>query len=149
MKMITRSRHAFRLLQHLGQFEVEEFWLMALHPNKRVIGIESIFRGTVDACPVFPRDVFRAAIRLNSSSILVAHNHPSGDPAPSPMDKMVTSQLILGGELLGIPIDDHLIIAGRKYFSFLDSGELSVIRKERHHERYWAGALPLSPLAGR
>jgi DNA repair protein RadC len=124
MTPINTSRKAFHLLRHLGRLEVEEFWIVALHANKKLIGRECVFRGTVDACPVYPRDVFRAACRWNASSLVVSHNHPSGDPAPSTADIEITRNLIEAGELLGIKVVDHLIIAGKKYWSFADAGLL-------------------------
>ncbi|MGE0764790.1 MAG: RadC family protein [Bdellovibrionales bacterium] len=119
---IVTSHQAFRQLQHLGRLEVEEFWVLALHANKRLIGMERIFRGTVDACPVFPRDVFRAACRWNASSLIIAHNHPSGDARPSAEDLAITQHLCAGGRLLGIPLVDHLVIAGAEFWSFADHG---------------------------
>jgi DNA repair protein RadC len=122
MIMIDSSRKAFHQLRHLGLLEVEEFWILALHANKYLIGRECVFRGTVDACPVYPRDVFRAACRWNASSLVLAHNHPSGDPAPSATDLNVTKRLVDAGRILGIGVDDHLIVAGKRYVSFADAG---------------------------
>lgn len=124
-RSITSSRRAFEELAHLAKLEVEEFWVLLLHSNKALMGKECVFRGTVDACPIFPRDVFRSACRFNATSIIVAHNHPSGDRYPSPSDLKVTKRLISGGKLLGIPLLDHLIIAGADYWSFADHGRLS------------------------
>jgi DNA repair protein RadC len=122
--IISTSLAAFRYLKPIGLCEVEEFWVMALHSNKRVIQTERVFRGTVDACPIFPRDVFRIAVRLNASSIIVAHNHPSGDVEPSEQDIAITRRLLKASEVLAIPVIDHLIIAGEIYKSFADSGLL-------------------------
>lgn len=131
MRFITTSRQAFNALRHLSPLEVEEFWVITLHANKKVIRQERVFRGTVDACPVFPRDVFRSAIRQNASSIIVAHNHPSGDCQPSRTDHVVTEHLYRAGELLGIPLDDHLIIGDRRYWSFADAGQLKVTERRQ------------------
>src|SRR6185312_5767265 len=81
-----------------------------------------LFRGTVDGCFFHPRDVFRYAIVHNASALIVAHNHPSGSPRPSPEDIEITRQLEAAGELLQVPIVDHVIITRRGYFSFLEAG---------------------------
>lgn len=133
MSRINSSQKAFQLLRHLGRLEVEEFWVLALHSNKAVIGQERVFRGTVDACPVYPRDVFRAACRWNASSLIVAHNHPSGELEPSTMDLLVTRQLEAASEILGIELTDHLLIAGEHYFSFADHGYLAKAPAEVTH----------------
>lgn len=132
MAAITSSRIAFEQLSHLGHLEVEEFWVLLLHANKTLIGRECVFRGTVDSCPIFPRDIFRSACRTNAASIIVAHNHPSGDRFPSPSDLHATKRLVEAGRLLGIPVNDHLIIVFKDFWSFADHGKLSVsVGRER------------------
>ncbi len=126
MQIINSSRKAYLTLQNLGQLEVEEFWILALHSNKRLMGKECVFRGTVDACPVFPRDVFRSACRWNASSIIIAHNHPSGDHQPSNDDIDLTLRLIKVGNILGIALVDHLIITKKRYWSFADRGLIKI-----------------------
>ncbi|MEQ1878385.1 MAG: JAB domain-containing protein [Bdellovibrionia bacterium] len=122
---VTNSRTAHELLRPflLGN-EVEEFWAIALGSTKRVIRIQMIFRGTVDACLVHPRDVFRFALTMNASSLLVAHNHPSGDNRPSQEDLALTKRLADAGKLLQIPLIDHLILADDGFFSLADRGLL-------------------------
>lgn len=122
MHVITSSQLAYTQLAHLGALEVEEFWILALHTNKQMIQRECVFRGTVDACPVYPRDVFRAACRLNAANLIIAHNHPSGDVQPSREDLVITKKLTAAGQLLGIPLVDHLVIAGKQFWSFADHG---------------------------
>lgn len=122
MQIINTSRKAFLQLRGMGLLEVEEFWILALHSNKRLIGKECVFRGTVDACPVYPRDVFRSACRWNASSIIVAHNHPSNDHRPSDDDISLTMRLHQIGVILGIELLDHLIITKKHYWSFADRG---------------------------
>ena len=69
-----------------------------------------LFRGTVDSAPVSAREVFREAVRWSAKSVVVAHNHPSGDPTPSEDDVAITKELVTAGELLGVKLQDHLII---------------------------------------
>ena len=78
--------------------------------------------GSLNASIVHPREVFKAAILLNAASIVVAHNHPSGDPAPSREDREVTRTLNEAGRLLDIPLHDHVIVGAEGYFSFREAG---------------------------
>jgi len=73
---------------------------------------------------VAPREVFRAAIALNAAAIILAHNHPSGDPTPSPDDRAITAQLVAAGKLLDIPVADHIVIGRGRYISFSEAGLL-------------------------
>jgi DNA repair protein RadC len=81
-----------------------------MNNRHRVIGWAVVSVGTVNSSLVHPREVFGPAIRMGSSAILLAHNHPSGDPEPSIEDKQVTKRLLEAGELLGVPVLDHIII---------------------------------------
>ena len=89
---------------------VEEFQVLLLNTRKRLVRVEVISHGTLDTILVHPREVFRAAISGNASSILLVHNHPSGDPTPSEADITVTRDLIRAGQFLKIEIIDHVII---------------------------------------
>lgn len=104
--------------------EVEEFWIAALNASKEVIAAACLFRGTVDQCLFHPRDVFRFAYLHNAVSIIVAHNHPGGDVRPSDLDLNVTGQLLDVAVILQVPLEDHLIISGGRYFSFLENNLL-------------------------
>lgn len=117
---IRSSQHAYQILKKKLIADVEEFWVMGLNSNLTLNHLELVFRGTVDACPIHPRDIFRSAIKNNASRILIAHNHPSHDPTPSDEDLKVTKQIILASSILQIPVIDHLILTKKKYFSFAD-----------------------------
>jgi DNA repair protein RadC len=80
--------------------------------------------GTLNASLVHPREVFRAAIKYSSASIICAHNHPSGDPAPSPEDISLTKRLVEAGQLVGIEVLDHLIIGDGRFVSLKEQGHL-------------------------
>lgn len=103
---------------------VEEFRLLALDTQHRVVRELLITRGLLDSSLVHPREVFRAAIAEAAAGIVVLHNHPSGNPAPSPDDRAVTRQLVEAGRLLDIPVYDHVIVGGDRYFSFAEAGLL-------------------------
>ena len=89
---------------------VEEFQVLLLNTRKRLIRSEKISEGTLDTILVHPREVFRKAIAANAAGVVLVHNHPSGDPAPSEADIKVTRDLIRAGQLLKIEVVDHVII---------------------------------------
>ncbi|MDE2291856.1 MAG: hypothetical protein KGL53_07215, partial [Elusimicrobia bacterium] len=102
----------------------EHFWRVDLDARHHIIGYEVVSVGTLTASLVHPREVFLGAILSKAAGVIVAHNHPSGDVDPSPEDRETTRRLKQGGELLGIPVLDHLIIADAKFFSFKERGLL-------------------------
>ena len=95
----------------------EHFHVLYLDTRRRLLCGKTISIGTLEASLVHPREVFRPAFELSASSILVAHNHPSGDPEPSPEDLALTSRLDRAARLLGIRLVDHLIVAGNDWIS--------------------------------
>ncbi len=100
----------------------EELWVAALDMKNRLIIKAEVSKGTLSGSLVHPREIFQVAIRNAAAGIILLHNHPSGDPAPSPEDRKVTMQIAEAGKLLGIPLLDHIIIGNNKYYSFKDSG---------------------------
>lgn len=108
----------------LRDLAVEEFRLITLDSQNRITRDLLVTRGLLDSSLVHPREVFRAAIAEAAAGVIVVHNHPSGDPAPSADDRAVTRQLAEAGRLLDIPVYDHVIVAGDTYFSFAEAGLL-------------------------
>ena len=109
--------------------EVEHFWTLCLDRKNRLIQRIEVTVGTASSCLVHPREVFKEAIRLSASAILVAHNHPSGDPAPSRADIQVTRQLREAAKVIGIDLLDHIILGqkskdprGIGLYSFNEAG---------------------------
>ena len=102
----------------------EVFAILCLTTKHRVIAYHEVSRGTLDSTIVHPREVFKAALLANSAAIMAAHNHPSGDPTPSPEDVDLTRRLAAAGELIGIPLLDHIVIGDGRYFSFKEAGRL-------------------------
>ena len=99
------------LLREENRFlEVEHFQIVMMNTKNRLIRVEPISKGTLDATLAHPRDVFRPAIMANAASIALVHNHPSGDPTPSEADIRITRDLISAGKLLKIEILDHIIL---------------------------------------
>jgi DNA repair protein RadC len=102
----------------------EELWVAVLDMKNNLLLKQEISKGTLNGSPVHPREVFAVAIRNSAAGIILLHNHPSGDPAPSSEDRKVTLQLAEAGELLSIPLLDHVIIGNERYYSFKDAGIL-------------------------
>jgi DNA repair protein RadC len=104
----------------------ERFVAILLDSKNRVIKTHVVSVGSATASLVHPREVFGPALRSSASSIIVVHNHPSGDPAPSWEDQSVTDRLVAAGELLGIPVLDHVVVGSRKggFYSFGANGKI-------------------------
>jgi DNA repair protein RadC len=102
----------------------ERFVVIVLNATNAPQAIDIITEGLLNASLVHPREVFRAAILGVGAALIVAHNHPSGNPDPSQEDLNITRQLVDGGRLLGIPIQDHIIFAGDKFASLAERGNL-------------------------
>ena len=105
------------VLYDLGIMEQEEMWVMLLSTRNEVLHIQKTYRGTVNKSSVRAAEIFRSAIIENAPAIIIFHNHPSGDPEPSPDDVFVTRQLVEVGKLLDIEILDHIIVAHGKHVS--------------------------------
>jgi DNA repair protein RadC len=110
------------VMPRLRFLKQEHFLAIHLNTKNRVLAIETISIGTLDSSLVHPREVFRAAIKNSCASLILVHNHPSGEPYPSNEDLNITRRLKESGELLGIPVLDHIIIGGNKYISLREEG---------------------------
>jgi DNA repair protein RadC len=108
----------------LEDLPVEEFHVAILDAQHRLERDVTITRGLLTSSLVHPREVFREAIAERAAALILVHNHPSGDPTPSPDDRMVTEQLVAAGKLLDIPVHDHIIIGRGRYLSFAEAGLL-------------------------
>lgn len=96
----------------------ERFYVLSMNSANRVIRETEISRGILNTSPVHPREVFNPAIINRAASIIIIHNHPSGNPEPSEEDRAVTRQIVESGRILGIPVHDHVIVAGSSFMSF-------------------------------
>jgi DNA repair protein RadC len=112
------------LILHYSDRKQEHFFSLTLSGAHEIIALRVVTIGLVDKTHVHPREVFADAITDRACALIVAHNHPSGVTAPSREDREVTSQLKSAGEMLGIPLLDHIIFSRRGYFSFQEEGAL-------------------------
>ena len=110
--------------ERLEDADREIFAVLMLDTRNRIIGIHPVSIGSLSASVVCPRETFKAAILANAAAILCVHNHPSGDPEASPEDLAVTTRLKESGELLGIPVLDHVIVGHGTFVSLKDRGML-------------------------
>ncbi|MBI5499788.1 MAG: JAB domain-containing protein [Deltaproteobacteria bacterium] len=117
------SAEAFEALgERLSRCRQERFLVVALDARNRIIARHLVAVGSLSTCVVHPREVFSPLVRRHAAAALLVHNHPSGDPQPSPEDRVLTERLADAGRLLGIPILDHLIVGREGYHSFRDAG---------------------------
>jgi DNA repair protein RadC len=105
------------LMYQFKEYETEHFKSILLNTKHEVLGVEDVSRGTIDQTLAAPGDVFRRAVREGATAIIVAHNHPSGNPEPSRADLQLTKNLAEAGELLGIPLLDHIVFGDGRYIS--------------------------------
>lgn len=112
------------LMPRLRYAAREQFVAVLLNSKNRVIATEIISEGTLTGSVVHAREVFTPALLHHAAAVIVAHNHPSGDPQPSCEDREVTAMLVESGKVLGIPLLDHLIIGDGAYYSFQEYGAL-------------------------
>jgi len=122
-KELTNPEKVYQLIKNkLKDYHKEHFYIIAL--NSRNYSIAEISVGNLDTSIVHPREVFEEAIKSRAASVILVHNHPSGDPEPSEDDLKITKRLSEAGKILGIEVADHLIITKDKFFSFKEKGLL-------------------------
>jgi DNA repair protein RadC len=124
VQRIREPEDVLRVFDRLRDLQVEEFHLLALDSQSQVLREVLITRGLLNSSLVHPREVFRPAIAEAAAGIIIVHNHPSGDPTPSSEDRAATKQLVSAGQLLDLPVYDHVIIAGDRFVSFAAAGLL-------------------------
>jgi len=110
------------LLQDIADQRQEHFIVLSVDGQRRLISKRVVFIGTVDTVIAHPREVYAGAIADFAVGIIVAHNHPSGNPTPSNQDIAATQQLIAAGQILGVRLYDHVIVAGSQHYSFSANG---------------------------
>jgi DNA repair protein RadC len=127
-KRAVTSKEAVEILRkvcNITDSPMEKFYLLCLSSRGDVIGIHMMSQGNVNTSVIHPREIFQRAILNNATSIILAHNHPSGDPDPSADDIEVTKLLMKASEVMGIQILDHLVVGDESYVSMADRGLLN------------------------
>jgi DNA repair protein RadC len=121
---ITCAEDVYNLMKNLKYENQENFVVLFLDTRKKLIRKKILFIGTLDSTIVHPREIFNYAVKESSSSIILVHNHPSGDPMPSQEDILITKQIRKAGDIIGIPVLDHVIIGNNKFISLKDLKEI-------------------------
>ena len=124
-RLSTPRQLASYLLPQYGAGAVEQFGIVMLDTKHRIIRTKILSIGSLDTTVVHPREVFREATSASAAAIVLFHNHPSGDPAPSADDLVLTTRMVNAGDIMGIDVVDHLILADQRYFSLVEAGRLS------------------------
>lgn len=121
---VTSPQEAYLLVADMAELRKEHFRCLYLDARRRLLSSETISIGTLTASLVHPREVFQPAVARSAASVLVAHNHPSGDPEPSAEDLALTRRLRQAGDILGIELVDHLVVGRGSYVSLKELGYL-------------------------
>jgi len=110
------------LAHQFADLEHEVFACLFLDNRHRVIAFEELFRGTIDGASVYPREVVKQALAHNAAAVILAHNHPSGDPEPSQADRTITTRLKDALALVDVRVLDHIVVGGAEHISFAERG---------------------------
>jgi DNA repair protein RadC len=129
--MISRPEDVYDFMSSLKDSGRERFYSLHLDSRNNVLNCEEVACGSISSIAVYPREVFKSAILSSSKSLILVHNHPSGDPSPSSYDVDMTKKLYECGELMGIDILDSVIIGDHSYYSFRESGLLDSDTREK------------------
>jgi DNA repair protein RadC len=121
------------LYQSMQGKKREQFKVLFLDAKNRVLAIQTLFEGTLTSSSVYPREVVRAALDHHAVALIFAHNHPSGDPQPSPEDTALTQKLINACQVVDVTVHDHIIIGRGTYFSYADSGKIAAMVTDAAH----------------
>ncbi len=127
------------LLHSMRDQKKEKFKVIFLDAKNRVIEEKTLFEGTIDASAVYPREVIRDALRYGATSLIFAHNHPSGDPEPSACDREITCDLVFAARVMQLKVLDHIIIGNNRYFSFADRGLIRDYDRMYQRDGRWGG----------
>lgn len=120
---ITSPADAANLIMlDMSLLEQEHLWVMLLDTKNHVLDVVKVYQGSVNASLIRVAELFREAIKRNCAAIIIAHNHPSGDPTPSPEDVRVTHQMVDAGKLLDVEVLDHLVIGHQRFVSLKERG---------------------------
>ena len=123
LKKVTSSKVIFEIMQPIiGELPHEEFWIIYLNNSNKVISKSQLSKGGITGTLVDVRIVFKTALEMGATALILCHNHPSGTLIPSDADRQITRKLKLAGESLEIKVLDHLIVTETSYFSFADEG---------------------------
>lgn len=125
----------FDVCYDMARLDREHFVVLHLDGKNTIIAKETVSIGSLNQSIVHPREVFKAAVHNGSAALVLVHNHPTGNPAPSLEDKCITQKLRAAGEIIGIKVLDHIIIGNRSYYSFIEAEEIAAQAKRSQRQR--------------
>jgi DNA repair protein RadC len=129
---LNNSKELYEYLCHSIRDKLREYFkVVFLDAKNKVLAVETLFKGTLTASSVYPREVILAALNHDAAALIFAHNHPSGDPTPSPEDMAITRQLVLACAVMGITVHEHIVMGNSSYYSFADHGHIARIYREQ------------------
>jgi DNA repair protein RadC len=128
----SQDVHAF-LLPEMRDLKREVFRVLLLNGQNEIVDVRTASEGSLTESPVYPREIMQLANRHHAAALIVAHNHPSGNPKPSATDKAITEELVFAGKIMRVKVLDHVIIGDDRYFSFADAGLIA--EYERAYDR--------------
>lgn len=123
-KKISSAQDVYENLKDIGNADQETFWVIGYTAGNIEVYRECVFIGGINSATIDPKIIFKRLLINDCSRFIISHNHPGGEVMPSEADLYITRKLVLGGELLGIMLFDHIIIGQDKYFSFSEKGLL-------------------------
>lgn len=130
-RSLCSSLEAFNILKPLfaDEDDVEKMIFIFMDQKNNILSIENLFKGSIAGSAIYPREVIKQIIRVKANGIVLAHNHPSGDPAPSKEDKLITMRLMVASYSIDVNVLDHIII-GNNYYSMADEGIIKNMKNE-------------------
>ncbi|MFC1839817.1 RadC family protein [Thermodesulfobacteriota bacterium] len=130
-RTLKSSLEAFNVLKPIFVHEddVERMFFIFMNQKNQILSIENLFKGSIAGSAIYPREIMKQVIRLKANGIVLAHNHPSGDPCPSNEDKVITFRIILAVSVIDVNVLDHIII-GDSYYSFADEGLIKSMKSQ-------------------
>jgi len=130
-KELISSIHVYNVLKPLfaEEDDVEQMYFIFMDQKNKIISIENLFKGSISKSAIYPREIVKRIIQLKANNIVMAHNHPSGDPFPSPEDKSLTLWVMIALHSIDVTMLDHIII-GNTYYSMADEGILQPMREK-------------------
>ena len=129
--IISHSKALFEYLCYNMRDKSREcFKVIHLDAKNQVLGVETLFEGSLSTTAVYPREVIQTALNHHAAAVIFAHNHPSGDPTPSSDDIAITRKLIFCCDVMGITVHEHIVVGENRYFSFADEGYIAKAYRE-------------------
>ena len=133
-QILSSSKEVFNIIKPLTAQDpgVEQFWVVFMNAKNNVLKIFMMFKGSITSATVYPRELIKKVLSTKASAVVCCHNHPSGDPEPSPEDHTLTFQLFVALKSIGVDFHDHIVIGDASFYSMADHGIMSQLNGKYH-----------------